>query len=230
MLSGGYVACLPRGLALPPHGGFPHGTSFPRRRVSPPFPPRQYPDAGRPRPRRPAPSPRLSQRSRTYRRGYVRHPAVAAGRAAAHGNLRHEAGRPGRVPRRLQADSHQRPRNGSLRTPAAPRPHRRQVHSHSVDFAQLRRPRRRPQALPHRPRPQGADRHRQRLPDGRFHNGQDARGPANRPAQLRLRHGPEPQRPGRIQPSAPPTSGRPTRRSPWSATPTPRNSRSRTWP
>ena len=58
MLSGGYVACLPRRLALPPHGGFPHGTSFPRRRVSPPFPPRQYPDAGRPRPRRPAPSPR----------------------------------------------------------------------------------------------------------------------------------------------------------------------------
>ena len=70
--------------------------------------------------------------SRTIHAGYVRHPAVAAGRAAAHGNLRHEAGRPGRVSRRFQADPHQRARPRRLRAAAAARPRRRQVHPHPL--------------------------------------------------------------------------------------------------
>ena len=56
----------------------------------------------------------------------------------------------------FRPDPHQRARHRRLRTSAAARPHRRQVHADPLDRPQLRRPRRRPQALPHRPRSAGS--------------------------------------------------------------------------
>ena len=72
---------------------------------------------------------------------------------------------------------------------------RRQVHPHPLDRPQLRRPRRRAQAVPHRPRPDVAGRLRQRLPDGRLDGRQGARGPQRRacrttsPAPTAAAHG-----------------------------------------
>ena len=84
--------------------------------------------------------------------GHRRHLHLAAGRAAAHGNVRHEAERPGGISRRLPPHPHQCPRHRRLRTSADARAHRRQVHDHPLDRPQFRRSRRRAQALPHRPR------------------------------------------------------------------------------
>ena len=106
---------------------------------------------------------------------HVGHLRLAARRAAAHGDVRHEAGRSGGVPRRLHAHPHQRARHRRLRTAAAAREVRGQVHHHPLDRPQLRRPRRRPQAVPDRPRPVRAGRLRQRLPDGRLDRRQAAR-------------------------------------------------------
>ena len=124
--------------------------------------------------------------------GYVGHLRLAAGRPAAHGDVRHEAGRPGRVPGRFPAHPHQRARHRRLRVHAPACPGGGSLCGHPLDRPHLCRPRRRPQALPHRPRPPGAGRLRQRLPHGRLDGRQGPPGPVGGRAQLRRHRGRRP--------------------------------------
>ena len=149
------------------------------------------------------------------------HPDLAGRRADPHRHVRPEAGRPGRVPRRVQADRHQRARHPDRRAPAAAG----EDHGQAGD---------RPLGLPHQRRPRhglavDADRlsaddrsERQHLPVARVGRRQDERAERAGPAGLR-------------QPAADasasarrPTSGRRTTRSRRTTTRTTTASRSAT--
>ena len=115
------------------------------------------------------------RRDRPRAAGHLGHLHLAAGRAAAHGNVRHEAGRPGRVSRRLPADHDQRARHRRLRTccrctPRSPTSSRL-IRSIAHNFADHGGGHKR--FLTGRD-PLHADRLRQRLPDGRLDGRQGA--------------------------------------------------------
>ena len=205
---------------MEPHPSAPTAPLLPANGNAGPERPRPL---GRAAPLRPGPG------RRPLRRRHVGHPAVAAGRAAAHGNLRPQAGRPGRVPRRIQADLHQRPRHPGLRAPAAARPHRRPLCPRSAPSpttspttaaatsasSPAAIPRSRPASSTTTPwsarwRPRCARAATSACP---------TTSPARTPAAATWT----------CSASAPPTSGRPTRPSPSSATRIRRNSRCRTW-
>ena len=103
--------------AAPPassHGGLPHVPNRPRpcparlrRPQSPQLPPTRRRRPGR---LRPAATPPRRRRRICRQQGHLRHPPLARRRPQPHGPLRHEAGRPGRIPRPLEADPNPRPR------------------------------------------------------------------------------------------------------------------------
>ena len=114
---------------------------------------------------------------------------------------------------------------------AAARENCRQIHPRPLDRSQLRRPRRRPQAFPDRPRSSLAGRLRQRLPDGRL-DGLRGRGQGRQAGVPNYIAGTDAGRDSRstCSASAPPTSALRPIRSWSSAIPVRRSSRSRTSP
>ena len=77
-------------------------------------------------------------------------PALALGRAEPPRHLRHEARRPGRVPRAVRADRDGGPRAARLRAAARPGPPRRQVRAAAGHAPRVERPRRRRDDRPDR--------------------------------------------------------------------------------